>query len=377
MKLTQEQALVCANSFSNYFDKFETVDDYMRDQKLNALAEKPFALPGMGPEEDLFSDFSMHPNDMKFELIEMPQDRWMTYLEIISSHNNVNGVGKNVRFAVLEKNTQKWVGFIRLGSPTLMMRPRNELLEQVPTSTSETTDAFNNTTIMGFVIVPAQPFGYNYLGGKLLAGICCSHEVREILNKKYDMNTCLFETTSLYGSSKVSSQYDGMKPFLRFKGLTDSNFLPMMNGKSYDNLREYMESILGELVPATSESGVPTSSRKLRTMNMMISIIKNSLKDYEEESNKFDKTIENAKKLIEKKRYYYSNYGFSNFKDVVCNKTDKLIPDRENYDKFHLENIIEWWKKKASNRYETLKNENRLRSEIEFWTSGKDIDIIR
>ena len=191
------------------------------------------------------------------------------------------------------------------------------------------------------------------------------------------MNTCLFETTSLYGSSKTSSQYDGMKPFLRFKGLTDSNFLPMMNGKSYDNLREYMESILGELVPAKSVSGVPTSSRKLRTMNMMISIIKNSLKDYEEGGDKFDKTIENAKKLIEKKRYYYSNYGFSNFKDVVCNKTDKLIPDRENYDKFHLENIIEWWKKKASNRYETLKNENRLRSEIEVWTNGKDIDIIR
>jgi hypothetical protein len=376
-KLTKEQAVFCANAFSNYFDKFENVDDYMRDQKLNALAEKPFALPGMGPEEDLFSDFSVHPNDMEFELVEMPQERWNGYLEIISSHNNVNGVGKNIRLAILEKKTQKWIGFIRLGSPTLMMKPRNELLEQVPTSTPEMTSSFNNTTIMGFAIVPAQPFGYNYLGGKLLAGICCSHEVREMINKKYDMNACLFETTSLYGSSKSSSQYDGMKPFLRFKGLTDSNFLPMMNGMPYEKLRDYMESILGELVPGTTESGVPTSSRKLRTMNMMIGIIKNSLKDYEEESNKFNLTIENAKKLIERKRYYYSNYGFSNFKDVVCGKTDKLIPDKENYDKFYLENIINWWKKKASNRYETVKNENRLRTEIEVWTSGKEIDIIR
>jgi hypothetical protein len=377
MKLTKEQAVFCSNAFSDYFDKFAKVDDYMREQKLNALAEKPFALPGMGPEEDLFSDFSIHPNDMKFELIEMPQERWATYLEIISSHNNLNGVGKNVRFAVLEKNTQKWVGFIRLGSPTLMMKPRNELLEQVPTLTSETTDTFNNTTIMGFTIVPAQPFGYNYLGGKLLAGLCCSHEVREIVNKKYDMNTCLFETTSLYGSSKAVSQYDGMKPFLRFKGLTDSNFLPMMNGNSYDNLRDYMENIVGELVPATTESGVPTSSRKLRTMNMMISVIKNSLKEYDEEINKFNQTIESAKSLMERKRYYYSNYGFSNFKDVVCGKTDKLIPDKENYDKFYMNNIIEWWRKKASNRYETIKSEDRLRTEIEVWTSGKEIEIIR
>jgi hypothetical protein len=138
-----------------------------------------------------------------------------------------------------------------------------------------------------------------------------------------------------------------------------------------------MESILGELVPGTTESGVPTSSRKLRTMNMMISIIKNSLKDCGEESDKFNSTIENAKKLIERKRYYYSNYGFSNFKDVVCGKTDKLILDKENYDKFYMSNIIDWWKKKASNRYETVKNENRLRTEIEVWTSGKEIDIIR
>jgi len=376
MNLTKEQAIFCANAFSDYFDKFQSVDDYMRDQKMNALAEKPFALPGMGPEEDLFSDFSVHPNDMEFEIVDMAQDRWITYLEIISSHNNVNGVGKNIRFGILEKNTQRWIGFIRIGSPTLMMKPRNELLCQVPTSTPEMTSSFNNTTIMGFAIVPAQPFGYNYLGGKLLAGICCSHEVREILNKKYDMNVCLFETTSLYGSSKSSSQYDGMKPFLRFNGLTDSNFLPMMNGEPYEKLRDYMESILGELVSGTTEKGVPTSSRKLRTMNMMIGIIKNSLKDYEE-SNKFNLTIENAKKLIERKRYYYSNYGFSNFKDVVCGKTDKLIPDRENYDKFYLNNIINWWKKKASNRYETVKNEGRLRTEIEVWTSGKEIDIIR
>lgn len=42
-----------------------------------------------------------------------------------------------------------------------------------------------------------------------------------------------------------------------------------------------------------------------------------------------------------------------------------------------MENIIDWWKKKASNRYETLKSENRIRQDIEVWTNQKDIDIIR
>jgi hypothetical protein len=250
------------------------------------------------------------------------------------------------------------------------MKPRNELLGGVFTQTPQSAKSFNNTTVMGFVIVPSQPFGYNYLGGKLLAAICCSHWVREQLNKKYDMNTCMFETTSLYGSSKASSQYDGMKPYLRFKGLTDSDFLPMMHGKPYEDLKTYVESIVGEIVPPEA------SSRKLKISNKIISMTKVALKG-EPELEKFMNTINNALSLTEKKRYYVSNYGFSNFADVVMGRTDKLIPDKENYDKFHLENIIDWWKKKASNRFETLTQEKRIRTEIEVWTGDKELDIIR
>ena len=74
--LTKEQAIHCANVFSNYFDRFERIDDYIRDQKLNSLSDRPPGLPGMGPEDDLFSDFSIHPKDMEFELVELPQDTW-------------------------------------------------------------------------------------------------------------------------------------------------------------------------------------------------------------------------------------------------------------------------------------------------------------
>lgn len=371
MKLNKEQALHCAKIFSDYFDRFERIDDYIRDQKHNSLSDRPIALPGMGPEEDLFSDFTMHPNDMDFELVELPQENWDIYLNMISSHSNMTSIpGRCLRLAVLEKNTKKWVGFIRLGSPVINMKPRNEMLGGVFTQTPQAAESFNRTSIMGFVIVPSQPFGYNYLGGKLLAGICCSHTVREALNKKYDMNTCLFETTSLYGSTKSSSQYDGMKPFLRFGGLTDSDFLPMMHGDSYDNLKNYVENIVGELVPADA------SSRKLKISNRIISLVKVSLKG-EPEYADFMRTITNARSLTEQKRYYYCNYGFKNFADVAFGRSDKLIPDKENYDKFQLDNIIDWWKRKATNRFENLKTDGRLRHEQEVWTGEKELEIIR
>lgn len=370
MSLNKEQAVYVASVFEDYFGNFNRIDEYMRDQKLNALAELPFSLPGMGPEEDLFSDFNMSPQDMEFEIIELDSPRWQLYLDITSSHINSSSPGRNLRLAVIEKKSQKWVGFIRIGSPTIMMKPRNQLLECVITNETETTKSFNKASAMGFVIVPTQPFGYNYLGGKLLAAICCSHEVREMLNKKYGMNMCLFETTSLYGSSKSVSQYDGMKPYIRFGGITQSDFLPMMHGKPYEDLKNYVEEIHGgAFVPEDA------SSRKLKITNTIISMAKAALKGTDE-GVKFAETITKAKSLTEKKRYYYCNYGIKNFKDVVLGKSDKFIKD-ENYDKHTMENIVEWWKKKATNRFETLKAEGRIRTEVEVWTGNKKIDIIR
>jgi len=372
MKITREQALHGAKAFSDYFDRFDTIADYMRDQKLNAVDEMSFGLPGMGPEMDLFDNFDMHPEDMNIEVVEMNQNMWDIYIKIISSHSNMTSIpGKSLRLGVLEKNTNKWLGFVRMGSPVINMKPRNELLNCVFTQDEKTAKAFNLTSIMGFVIVPSQPFGFNYLGGKLLASICCSHHVREMMNKKYPgMNVCLFETTSLYGSSKSSSQYDGMKPFLRFKGLTDSNFLPLMHGKPYDNLKEYMEKAVGE--PIVPEDA---SSRKLKLSTKIQALIKAALDG--SDLDRFNKTINNALQLTERKRYYASSYGFSNFVDVVTGKTDKLVPDKDNHDKHYLENVIKWWVKKASNRYMSLKRDNRIRKELEVWTGEKEIDIIR
>lgn len=367
MMLTKEDALHCAKVFEDYFGNFDRIDEYMRDQKLNSLSEIPTSL--FPPEDDLFSDFSMHPNDMDIEVTECNSTEWETLLAITSSHINVAPVGRNIKLAVKEKNTGKYLGFIRLGSPVINCKPRNELLGQVFTQKPEWGKRFNQSAMMGFVIVPAQPFGFNYLGGKLLAAVCTSHTVREIVNKKYDMNLCLFETTSLYGSTKSSSQYDGMKPLIRHQGETESDFLPMMHGKPYSDLRDFVESKVGKLVDDD------ISSKKLKISMKIISLVKASLKG-EPEGLAFQATIEKAKGLTEQKRYYTSNYGFANYIDYINCKTDVLVKG-DNYVKHELKNVIEWWRSKAVNRYETLKSEGRLRTELEVWTNDSAIDIIR
>ena len=364
--LDKEQALHCAGVFNDYFGQFNRIDQYMRDQKMAQIESIAQPLPGMGFDSDMFDDFTMSPEVMDLEVVELDNHTWDNCINMISSHSNMVSIpGKALKLAVKEKNTNKFVGFMRFGSPVINCKPRNDLLGNVPNLT-----IFNKTAIMGFVIVPCQPFGFNYLGGKLLAGLCCSHEVREKLNKKYDMNLVMFETTSLYGNTKGASMYDGMKPILRYKGNTMSDFIPMLHGKPYLDLVDYVEDIIGKgnLVKEGA------SSRKLKMTTGIIGLVKKALDG--DDLKKFNETIKNAKNLTEQKRYYVSNYGIDNYIDIVNGKTDKIVK-AQNYDRFYDNEIIEWWRKMATKRWSKLNEDGRLRNDLEVWTKDSEIDIIR
>ena len=165
-----------------------------------------------------------------------------------------------------------------------------------------------------------------------------------------------------------------MKPILRFNGLTDSNFAPLINDENFRQLNDWFrERNDGEfLVPADA------SSRKLKTQTKMVSIIKSSLKQHDEDAYaKFCQTFLDAKGLTERKRSFFSTYGYKNVPQFLNLETDTLEKN-ENFDRFEVENVIEWWRKKAGKRFESLKNDGRLRTTVETWNiNADDIDIIR
>jgi len=374
MILNREDALYAANVFVDYFSNFGRIDDYLRKVKLERMSNYPTSLPGMGPQDDMFSDFTMHPNDMEFECREVSNEIFVNYLEIVTSHAvEVSVPGKSIKWVVYEKNTGKIFGFIRLGSPTINSKPRNNFLgKPLNTLDPKTMKRFNDSWINGFIIVPTQPAGFNYLGGKLLAAICCSHLTKDTLDKKYRSSFCAFSTTSLYGSTKSSSQYDSMRPFLRYKGLTQSDFAPLINDDNYHSLKNWFEDKIGE--PLVDPEA---SSRKLKSQTKMISMIKASLKGVDDGAyNKFVQTYLDAKGLTEQKREYFSDYGYENVKEYINLETDKLRK-KDNYDRYSFDGVVDWWKIKASKRFENLKADGRLRTELETWNISDDIDIIR
>ena len=375
MILNKEDALYAANVFIDYFQNFGRIDDYLRKVKLERMSNYPTSLPGMGPQDDFFNDYNMHPKDMEFECREVTNEIFVNYLEIVTSHAvEVSVPGKAIKWVVYEKNTGKIFGFIRLGSPTINSKPRNNFLgKPLDTLNPEVMKRFNASAIMGFIIVPTQPAGFNFLGGKLLAAICCSHLTKDTLDKKYGGPFCMFETTSLYGKTSSVSQYDGMKPFLRHKGETMSDFAPLINDDNFHRLNDWFkERNGGPLIDPNA------SSRKLKTQIKIISIIKASLKGVDDDAyNKFVQTYLDAKGLTEQKRAYMSDYGYENVKEYLNMETDELCK-KDNFDRYSFDGVVDWWRKKASNRFETLNSDGRLRTVAETWnTNPDDIQIIR
>ena len=375
IQFKESHASDAADILIEYFSHMGNIEDYMRFVKMQVISgtSRLFSL------KDEFFNEDIHPEDMDFEIVRVgsnkysggpgrvSQETFNDLLASVSSHNNEQNVpGREMKWIIYEKNTQKIVGFIRFGSPTINSKPRNLWLGQAPDLS-----IFNRHAAMGFVIVPSQPFGYNYLGGKLLALLCCSHFAREAMNESFEKDIALFETTSLYGSVTDASQYDGLKPFMRYKGLTESKFLPLLHDDIFHKLHDHFTYLNGGK-PLTDTKA---SSKKMKRQTKMISIIKNSLKD-EDKLQLLNKTLSAAFGITQKKRFYISDYGYSNVREVILGEQKELLRG-QNWEKHELDNIIKWWKKKATKRYEKLKEDGRFRTNVELWTEDDDIQIIR
>ena len=374
MIIPEADAEWAADEFIDYFGHFTSIEDYLRYVKREIVTETN---PLTSLKYEFFNE-DIHPEEMEFDIKfigsrfnqSLPQDHYNNLLKAVSSHNNESNIpGRELRWMVYEKRSQQVLGFIRFGSPTINSKPRNIWLGNQPNLS-----IFNRHAVMGFVIVPSQPFGYNYLGGKLLALLCVSHFARETLNEVFEKDIGLFETTSLYGSTTSASQYDGLKPYMRYKGLTESKFLPLLHADAFHKLHDHFTKLNGNQ-PLTDNKA---SSKKMKRQTKMISWIKNSLKEYghDDKLSKFNDVIDMAFGLTQKKRFYISDYGYANIREVLLGEEDKLRRG-QNWDKFHLENIISWWKRKATKRYDKLKQDGRFRDKVELWTEDNNIQIIR
>jgi hypothetical protein len=375
IKLSEEETFELRDRFVNFYKDLESIEDYFLERK----KEKIIGIDHEKHTKTMFTDYQMNPTDMNFELEVIDGSIFNPITQITISLPLESQIGRQIMLGVKETNTNTYVGFVRMASPVLTIKPRNDFFGGTLKATS-----VNKHMINGAIILPVQPFGYNYLGGKLLALIACSHEVRLMLKEKYGekIEPCFFETTSLYGDIKGVSQYDGLRPFIRYQAMTESDLFLFPTEEVYDPIRRRMRELYGREEWNGNIVDPAPSGPKMREFNKAISILKNHLKHYNEESYKeFNLFTKNKMKAKTKKRYYYSDFGFSNVKEHVNSGGEIPLTEGQNFHKHNLDYMIKWWKNKAQKRFDSLKERGMVREGLEIYTmetiNNNSIDMVR
>ena len=138
-------------------------------------------------------------------------EEWNAIRTFTSTMKNNSNIGRNLYYIIKDKPTGKYLGVICISSDFLDLTPRDNAIGW-PREVKTQGNMINHTAI-GSTIVPIQPLGFNYMGGKLLALLCLADKVQDDWHNKYGDELVGVTTTSLYGNTKAGglSQYDGLE----------------------------------------------------------------------------------------------------------------------------------------------------------------------
>ena len=138
-------------------------------------------------------------------------EKWNCVRTFTSTMKNSSNIGRNLHYLVRDKVSGKYLGVICITGDFIDLTPRDNFIgweREYKTNSGK----LNNSCI-GSTIVPLQPLGFNYTGGKLLALLCLSDDIQNQWQENYGDKLVSVTTTSLYGKSKTGglSQYDRLK----------------------------------------------------------------------------------------------------------------------------------------------------------------------
>lgn len=229
----------------------ESPDDYEKLEPVLVYTDDSEVTERIGLDDTVISD--------KSKRSDLPE-RWNTVRTFISTMKNNSNIGRNLNFIVQDNVTGKYLGVICISSDFLDLTPRDKFIGWE--REKKTQGAMINYTAIGSSIVPLQPLGYNYMGGKLLALLCLSDEVQRLWKEKYGDVLAGVTTTSLYGNTKSGglSQYDNLEHWQKM-GFSSGSvaFEPRKETLNmiWDWLRENHPEKYFEWWEATKENGLP------------------------------------------------------------------------------------------------------------------------
>jgi hypothetical protein len=261
--------------------------------------------------------------------------------------------GRFLKFLVTDGNVDnpRYIGVISVSSDVIAINDRDNYIGW--TSDNKIKEKKLAHSAIGSCIMSTQPIGYNFLGGKLVAAMITSSNVRNIWKKLYGQTLVGMTTTSLYGSY---SMYNSLKWWHKC-GSSAGKIAIKPDEDIYKIWHEWVKSNWAEKYEKamTQREGVsgPVTGAKTRVLGMIFNACGIKQSAYQ---HGYERGV------------YYSCF-YENTKEFLQSKIAEDKLKMKELISRDVDSINEWWKPKAIERYKKLKIEGNLKRDVHFYNN--------
>lgn len=332
---------------STVYDKFlEVTTTYsLTDlEYLNSLREKLWKPSDLTNVELTLKELDeLEPN---LEVVESDKGKteWNDMRKMVSTASYSKGVGRGVKFYMKDKKSGKVLGVAELSSDFGNLGVRDTFLGWSKENRFKQ-KKLKNTAVCS-TVVATQPFGHNFLGGKLLCLLLTSDYVRKVWKDKYGDELVGLTTTSLKGHKNTPSMYCGLGKYWKSLGHTTGKVLMTPDSNVYKEMTQLLkENFKEEYDKAMSKSGP-----KQQVLSLLLKKLGLKKKDF---YHGFERGV------------YFSSF-YNETKEFLKNEnpsslSDKLVTDNNS--------LVELWRVKAKKRYLKLVDTERLNYNDLFYSN--------
>lgn len=269
------------------------------------------------------------------EPVDELNKHWEILRVLISRARYDRFPGRTLNFLVRDKGTKKYLGVISITSDMLDLTDRNNSIGAEIGKFNKDGNSFN-ITANGQTIVPTQPFGSVFLGGKLLSLLCLSKDVADAWKKTYGDTLVGVTTTSLYGDTGKDgkTQYDGLTPYWKKVGQSKGTVPMKMTNPVYEQVQEWIRLCHPERYYQDAVKTRKDSKNKLqRFAYKQLGLAQGSMSQHKRNIY-FSRLYKNTDEYIQK---YVSSYYDSTVKKI---DEQTLVPAFDN----STEALTEHWR---------------------------------
>ena len=327
-------------------------------------------------------------------------EQWSSLRHMIHSFSYTQPLGRLIYVIIRSASDNKVIGIASLASDIPRIRVRDEYIGW------NLDDRFQKGNLKNIAIcstiVPTQPFGYNFLGGKLIASLMCSEKIRKAWEDKFGNKLVGLTTTSLYGAHSMYQRIPWWVELGESSGLIsikpdNEYYFEWVNWLKTNQKNDYDDAMfpkIGEIVLVGKEYQWISLDKSIVYINSDRQNVVNFVKDkgytvYDtniiyDPHKQVKRAPSGPKQSILSKIYKHLeispkqyNHGFSRgiFFAPLYENTNLFLQNKISEDELILsqklkgdqDTILKWWKEKSIKRYTNLYNKNRIKPEILYY----------